>query len=79
MIVHALEEEGVFVSSKSACSSKKEQPSRVLSAMGLDEETALGAIRISMGWETTEQEIEQCYQALVRVIPNLQRIMKVRR
>lgn len=79
VIVHALEEEGVFVSSKSACSSKKEQPSRVLSAMGLDEETALGAIRISMGWETTEQEIEQCYQALVRVIPNLQRIMKVRR
>ena len=78
VIVHALEQEGIYVSSKSACSSKKEQPSRILSAMGYDEQTALGAIRISMGWETTEADVRKCAQALIKVVPNLQQIMKVR-
>lgn len=78
VIVHALEREGVFVSSKSACSSKKETPSRVLTAMGLDDRTAVGAIRISMSHETVESDIKRCAQALIRVIPELQRVMKGR-
>jgi cysteine desulfurase len=76
VIVHALERENVFVSSKSACSSKKETPSRVLTAMGLDDRTAIGAIRISMSHETLESDIQQCARALIRVIPELQRVMK---
>lgn len=78
VVVHALEQEGIYISSKSACSSKREQPSRILSAMGYDEQTALGAIRISMGWETTEEDVRKCAQALIKVVPNLQQIMKVR-
>ncbi len=78
VIVHALEQEKVFVSSKSACSSKKETPSRVLTAMGLDDRTAIGSIRISMGYDTVESDIRQCAQALIRVIPELQRVMKGR-
>nr|WP_229751979.1 cysteine desulfurase family protein [Marinithermofilum abyssi] len=77
VIVHALEEEGVFVSSKSACSSKGEKPSRVLKAMGLSDEEAVGAIRISMGLDTTQSDVEACTDALLRVIPQLQQVMKV--
>ncbi|MBN2908457.1 cysteine desulfurase [Polycladomyces sp. WAk] len=75
VIVHALEEENVFVSSKSACSSKGEKPSRILLAMGLDPTAAVGSIRISMGYHTTEEEVERCARALCQVIPRLQKIM----
>ncbi len=77
VIVHALEKENIYVSSKSACSSKKEEPSRVLKAMGLTDQEALGSIRISMGRMNTDKEMKQCCDALVRVIPALQKVMKV--
>ncbi len=76
VIVHALEEKGVYVSSKSACSSKGEKPSYVLKAMGLSDEVALGAVRISMGWTTTQEDICQCIKALTEVIPRLKHVMK---
>jgi cysteine desulfurase len=79
VIVHALEEEGVFVSSKSACSSKKEVPSRVLKAMGRTDEEALGGIRVSMGLETTEEDVRRAAEAIIRVVPPLQQVMKVRK
>ncbi|PTM59360.1 cysteine desulfurase family protein [Desmospora activa] len=77
VIVHALEEEGVIVSSKSACSSKGEKPSRILKAMGLSDEEAIGAIRISMGMDTEANDIDRVAEALKRVIPRLQQLMKV--
>jgi cysteine desulfurase len=48
---------GYAISAGSACSSGKVRASRVLKAMGYDETTAAGAIRISLGPETTEQEV----------------------
>jgi cysteine desulfurase len=48
---------GYAISAGSACSSGKVRASRVLKAMGYDEATAAGAIRISLGPETTEQEV----------------------
>uniref|UniRef100_Q07MC8 Cysteine desulfurase n=1 Tax=Rhodopseudomonas palustris (strain BisA53) TaxID=316055 RepID=Q07MC8_RHOP5 len=51
---------GIAVSSGAACSSGKVQPSQVLSAMQVEPELVRGAIRISLGWETTEAEIERC-------------------
>ncbi|AUS09415.1 cysteine desulfurase NifS [Laceyella sacchari] len=79
VIVHALEQEGVVVSSKSACSSKKEVPSRVLKAIGLEDEAAVGSIRISMGLMTTEEEVRHAADALLKVIPSLQQVIKVRK
>lgn len=76
VIVHALETEEVYVSSKSACSSKKEEPSRVLKAMGLSDEEAIGSIRISMGISNTKEDIQQLENALLHVIPELQQVMK---
>jgi cysteine desulfurase len=50
--------DGIAVSSGSACSSGKVQPSHVLAAMGLSHELAQGAVRLSLGWSTSETEID---------------------
>jgi cysteine desulfurase len=50
--------EGIAVSSGSACSSGKVQPSHVLEAMGVGTELAKGAVRLSLGWSTTEADID---------------------
>jgi cysteine desulfurase len=52
-----LDLEGFAVSSGSACSSGKVGKSHVLDAMGVSPELSRGAVRISLGWNTTEQDI----------------------
>lgn len=54
---------GVAVSSGSACSSGKVQPSHVLEAMGLGRELAQGAVRLSLGWSTSDADIDRCLEA----------------
>ncbi|MET4085510.1 cysteine desulfurase [Bradyrhizobium sp. S3.5.5] len=55
--------EGVAVSSGSACSSGKVQPSHVLSAMGYDATLAQGAVRLSLGWSTEPDDINRTLEA----------------
>ena len=55
--------EGIAVSSGSACSSGKVQPSHVLEAMGFGAKLAQGAVRLSLGWSTTEADVESCLKA----------------
>lgn len=55
--------EGVAVSSGSACSSGKVQPSHVLSAMGCDATVAQGAVRLSLGWSTEPDDINRALEA----------------
>src|SRR6476646_4385232 len=54
---------GVAVSSGSACSSGKVQPSHVLQAMGFGPKLAQGAVRLSLGWSTSETDIEMTLKA----------------
>jgi cysteine desulfurase len=54
---------GIAVSSGSACSSGKVQQSYVLKAMGFGSEFANGAVRLSMGWSTTDADIDRCLEA----------------
>jgi cysteine desulfurase len=54
---------GIAVSSGSACSSGKVQPSHVLAAMGVGRELAQGAVRLSLGWSTTEDDVDLTLQA----------------
>jgi cysteine desulfurase len=58
---------GVAVSSGSACSSGKVQPSHVLSAMGFDPGAAQGAVRLSLGWSTQEGDINRCLEAWLKL------------
>lgn len=55
--------EGVAVSSGSACSSGKVQPSHVLQAMGFAPKFAQGAVRLSLGWSTSDADIDRCLEA----------------
>jgi cysteine desulfurase len=55
--------DGISVSSGSACSSGKVQPSHVLAAMGFDRELAQGAVRLSLGWSTSREDIDLALQA----------------
>lgn len=54
---------GIAVSSGSACSSGKVQPSHVLAAMGVGKELTQGAVRLSLGWSTTEADIDLALEA----------------
>ncbi|SJN17620.1 Cysteine desulfurase [Marinilactibacillus psychrotolerans 42ea] len=59
VLVHALEKKGVFVSTTSACSSKKKTESSTLLAMGIPKITAETAIRVSLSEENTQEELEK--------------------
>ncbi len=63
-LVIALDLKGVQVSAGSACSSGKVRPSPVLRAMGAADDVAGGAIRASLGWTTTAEEIDLFIAAL---------------
>jgi cysteine desulfurase len=66
---------GVAVSSGSACSSGKVQPSHVLEAMGFDlklaQGLAQGAVRLSLGWSTAESDIDRGLEAWRKLSGNL--------
>jgi cysteine desulfurase len=62
---------GIAVSSGSACSSGKVQPSHVLEAMGFEPDIAQGAVRLSMGWSTRDADIDRCLEAWRKLAGNL--------
>ena len=61
--VIAFDLEGVAVSSGAACSSGKVQPSHVLAAMGVSAPLQRGALRLSLGWNSTEADVEKFLSA----------------
>lgn len=64
---------GIAVSSGAACSSGKVAPSHVLAAMGVPEALARGAIRVSLGYATTEQDISAFLAAWAKLAAALYR------
>ncbi|WP_438446259.1 cysteine desulfurase family protein [Gorillibacterium sp. sgz5001074] len=68
VVIHALEERGICISTRSACASGEETPSRVLQAMGLGREEAATGLRVSFSSEHTEQDMERMADELERVL-----------
>lgn len=64
---------GVAVSAGSACSSGKVQPSHVVEAMGYSPELAQGAVRLSLGWSTSEADIDLALKAWRKLADGLLR------
>ena len=64
---------GIAVSSGSACSSGKVQPSHVLDAMGFPKDLAQGAVRLSLGWSTSEADIDLTLEAWRKLADGLLR------
>jgi cysteine desulfurase len=75
VVVHALEELNIYVSTTSACSSKVKTVSHTLLEMGVQEEIAKSAIRISLSFENTEEEAKKLIRALQQTIQKLGRTM----
>jgi len=73
-LVGKLDRAGFAVASGSACSSVNPEPSHVLMAMGVAPEVARGAVRISLGRETTEQETRDFLLALAETVFQLRRL-----
>lgn len=67
-LVIALDLKGVAVSAGSACSSGKVGASHVLAAMGLPANVARSAIRISLGWESTERDVKSFLDAWREIV-----------
>ena len=75
ILLHAAEAKGVYVSTGSACSSHKPQPSHVLTAMGLSQKEISGAVRISLDQTTTAEEIDEAARILTEETRNIRRYM----
>ncbi|MFK7693421.1 cysteine desulfurase family protein [Paenibacillus sp. HJGM_3] len=75
VIVHALEREQLFISTKSACSSGETEPSRVLLAMGKDMAQASSGLRISLSAEHQPADIERLAASLTRMVEEMAKLL----
>jgi len=73
-IVERLGAEGIYASSGSACSSRSSEPSHVLLAIGLDPVEARGSLRMTLGRNNTEDDIDYVLEVLPRVVAVLRKM-----
>lgn len=73
-MVIALDQEGIAVSTGSACSSRSLEPSHVLLALGLSPKEAHGSLRFSLGKYTREEEINKVLEVLPKIVQRLRKI-----
>ncbi len=73
VLLHALEDRGVYVSSGSACSSNHPAVSGTLKAMGVKKELLDSTLRFSLGVFNKKEEVDYCVEALEELLPALRR------
>ena len=73
LVLH-LDSKGIAGSTGSACSSKKLEPSHVLTAIGLKEVDAHGSLRLTLGKENTEEDIVHAIKAIQEVVETLRKL-----
>ena len=66
-----LDEKGICVSSGSACSEGNGKPSHVLKAIGLSDEEAKSAIRVTLGEENTKEDIDYLVESIIESVREL--------
>ena len=74
VILHTLEQEGICVSTGSACSSNKKGQSHVLEAMGRSSKDIEGAIRFSLGRLNSPEEVDTVVEAVARAVGRFRRL-----
>ena len=72
-LLFLLERAEVFASAASSCSSGAMEPSHVLAAIGVDAELAKGSLRLSLGWTTTDAEIDHALAVIPGAVAQLRR------
>ena len=73
VLLHALEDKGIYVSAGSACASNKPSVSATLKAIGVDKDLLDSTIRFSLSGFTTKEEIDYTLQNLYDIIPMLRK------
>ncbi len=71
-LVVALDLQGVAASTGSACSSGRQEVSEVLLSQGISKKVARGAIRLSIDWSTTDEEIQQAALIIAKIVSQMQ-------
>ena len=70
-LLFLLEREGVSASAASSCASGAIETSHVLAAMGVDPMLAKGSLRLSLGWTTTDADIDEALTVIPAAIERL--------
>jgi len=73
-IVLGLDLQGVAAASGSACASGETEPSHVLRGMGVEPRLATGAVRFSLGWGNSEEQVDCVLQVLPKIIRRLREL-----
>ncbi|SFB25158.1 cysteine desulfurase [Lentibacillus halodurans] len=76
VIIHTLGERDIYISTKSACSSKQTDESKILTACGHGTDRSTSALRISLAYDTTEEEIHIFLDALAEAIDQLKAVLE---
>ena len=76
VMLHTLEDKGIYVSSGSACSSNKSKESAVLSAIGLDKKRLESTLRFSFGEDNTEEEVDYTIKTINELLPMLRHYVR---
>lgn len=76
VMIHLLGEQNIYISTKSACSSKQQDESKVLAACGFSKVNARSALRISLSYDTTEEEISLFLQVFKKAVQQLKEVME---
>lgn len=75
-LLMSLDLKGFSVSTGAACSSGSPEPSPVLLAIGLTEDEAQSSLRVSLGWGTTEEEVNKFVEVLISTVEKLRSIQQ---
>lgn len=78
VLLHALEEAGIYVSAGSACAARKPQPSVTLKAIGIEKPLLESTIRFSFSVYTTQEDLDYTLQAMYDKIPMLRKYTRRR-
>lgn len=73
VLLHALEEKGIYISAGSACAARKPQPSETLKAIGLEKPLQESTVRFSFSVYTTKEELDYTLREMYDKIPMLRR------
>jgi cysteine desulfurase len=73
-LVFSMDLLGIAVSTGASCSSQQGSPSRVLEAMGVPREASEGSVRFSLGWGTTDEDIERVLDVLPPMVERLRKL-----
>ena len=76
VMLHSLEDRGIYTSSGSACSSHKRAASNVLTSMGLTKDRLESTLRFSIGEDNTKEQVDSIFEAISELLPMLRQFTR---